>query len=563
MWLWVYLFMGIFAFLVALNYKHLISFISGMNARSWLLLGLLILFIGTLYWFGIPNVNRFIDEQIILQKASDANATNLFVPSPMNAMVIGVFHACFAVFGYSNLVAIKCNIFFSLLNVALLFFLIRALFNQRAAWIGAALLAVTTSYILSATSSYTTVISLTAVLITTSFFHISSKIRRITMTLLFVFTLAMLPFARIELLALIPIYFVFWIHSQKMDLKAARFKFLILHLAVWFFSLGFFFPYYIRIFNHKMLGFTEMHYHSFSLLNIKSTFQAFLSSCSSGLSVVLVITALLFLSLLLLYINHQNFHLYLSLIAIVFITNTIMNFAALEGLILFLAILLSGIFSWSCLPKSKRKDLMLFIMLAGTLFFIYLNMSYYMYYFNTIILACWLPVMAISLSRVIELWKGYLATTFLLACMSILLIGSISASFQEEFTTSRNYLDTYSPAIIENELHSDCIFFAAYDFIYESGTGLAVDGLSEKTTRFHIQETECAYFIDDLYCGSSDTLNENCQHIRSTYFLLPALIISRKEINYTVYEILLSRTEMPVREVKRYEISSFGKIQVK
>lgn len=80
MWALIYLLSLIFLLLIIINAKYILAHLRSIPKKYWIILLVMLIIFGTVYCFFVPNVNRLMDEQVLLQKASDPAARNILDP---------------------------------------------------------------------------------------------------------------------------------------------------------------------------------------------------------------------------------------------------------------------------------------------------------------------------------------------------------------------------------------------------------------------------------------------------------------------------------------------------
>ncbi len=579
MWALIYLLSLLFLLLIIINGRYILAPLRSVPRKYWIILLVMLIIFGTVYWFFVPNVNRLTDEQVLLQKASDPAARNILDP-PMNAVVGGIYRFAFLTFGISNMVAIKCNLVFALIDLALLFILMTIMFDDnKIGTLAAAFVGCTNSYLLSATTSYTQIISLTFLLMSSIFFFLFIKYGKLRLNILFMFTLSILPFTRIELAALIPIYLIFWILMKRNMLNLKNIRYWVKNISIWIVFLAASIPFMLKVYRFKINAYINMPYHTLKTSNIPATFMMLANQLSSSFQHHQIVYSTLILFLLLssvtvLFLRQRQAvrPLILSLVLILsgsFIIRASIKPREISFLFLFLILffIIIDIYNALIYSRHNKRLLNIFFLLSVvvSILLTYLSNSYFIFYYYPILSAYGVAIIAIPVGILLKERKYHLDKIVLIALLLVLpacLFVAADDTHSTEQTRAEYYLDTASPNIIEDFIPDNCLILASYDFLLGGGTSLNVTSLEDEYNKSVIVKAGCVYYLEDYYCRNYPFIKVHCDKVGQDFDIEPKLIIFMKEqnINYTLYRINKSASNMPERAPIFIELDKSGKV---
>ncbi len=367
------------------------------------------------------------------------------------------------------------------------------------------------------TSAYNISIGIAFLLSSAILFWSFMKYEKASLNIALILSLCLLPLIRIELIVLLPLFFIWWIIIKKEKLKLTHnnIKYWIKNILIWMLIISVFFYSHIQIFNIDMLDHTGEGIHSFKLSNIPNTFTnhliPLLESNLFGSFIILIFIICLIISVRLLF-NEKR--------------------------------LIGGIF---------------LISITFSIVTIHLMNSYYDSYLLASILPSIVFLYAIPIVKLIHV-RNSIIRCITLILLFFLIIAITGYSLIEVNTNSQYeelYLVTPSPAIIENYVPEGCLVISSYKFTLTTATSPIVEGLEkmrEKGLNFNnfsillnrsILNNSCAYFFEDYYCHADYTLlgiplKPYCNILKENYILKPELIIKSSRaphLNSTLYKI--------------------------
>lgn len=497
----------------------------------------------------------------------------------MNAVVGGIYRFAFLTFGISNMVAIKCNLVFALIDLALLYILMTIMFDDnRIGILAAAFVGCTNSYLLSATTSYTQIISLTFLLISSIFFFLFIKYGKLRLNILFMFTLSILPFARIELAVFLPVYFIFWILLKRKTLNMKNIWYWIKNFSVWIVFLSASVPFMLKVYRFKINAYINMPFHTLKTSNIPATFIMLVNLLSSSFQRHQVVyTALMLLllscSIMVIFLRQKqtvrpliiSLVLILSGISIIWALITHRGAYAMFLLLILPLIILSIYNSWIySVYKNRLLHIFFLLSVVVSILLTYLSNSYFIFYYYPILSAYGAAIMVIPVGILLKERKYHINKIVLVALLLVLpacLFVAADDTHSAEQTEPQYYLDTVSPKIIESIMPDNCIILASYDFLLAGGTTLNVTSLEDEYNKKIIENAGCVYYLEDYYCRNYPSIKVHCHKVGQDFDLEPELIIFMKEqdMNYTLYRVNKPGSMMSKRKPIFVELDESGK----
>ena len=468
----IYFIMLLCAVLLLLAMKNHSHHLRQANRNAWLWLLALVLSFFFVYAFLVPNVHRVIGDEPSMLTAANNYAGGF----QENGSVLAIYHISYALFGQSNTVAIKANLFLSLLNLFLLFALGTILFKNGWAGLAASgLLASSASYAFMATSAYNAIAALFYMLLSAICFSSYLKDGRYVFAVLAFPFSGLASFSRLECAILFPLYLFFWLQNQwsgdvRISLRSLTKGALLLLIG------GYFFMHLYSIILDKRAMWSLDPRVSYDFGNLLSNLRWFYHS---------------------------------ELLLMIFICTALLVF--------FIAALNGG---------GRLREIIFLSSISFCLTAFYLFNSYFDHHFFVLVA----PFVFLPLAFVILKAFQRRHTYLIIALLAIFVVSStfnavLKVRQQDDYRPHLNLL-TRSPQIISEYVGRDCIVVTTYAPNVMMGTGIRAISIQEYIA--HPSSSKCTYFFEDYLCNERAYEGgkiEHCILMKDSFQMAPKLEI--------------------------------------
>lgn len=485
----------LFAILI-LNLRFLKSLTKG-NEKIFRIFLIALIPIVITYWFFIPNVLRVYGDEPAILTESSSLTQGFSSEYHLNA---AIYNMLFSAIGQTAIYAIKLNIIFGILNIALLFLLLQIIFkNKFISFFSPLLLSANESYINNTVSSYTITIPIFFMLASALLFWLWLKENNwqlgigsaiclcLMLTGRFEFAIAFIP-----ALAILGFYFNETINNPNTKkIYAGKKKFLLQAALIWILA---FLPYLIvRLiiwYRNKMYIWKANNF-TFGLSNLIANLNA---------------------------INQY-----------------------LNPILLAITAVLAGIWAY----RNKRfYGIMFFMFPFVILISIYsLNFSFAVWYIGILgVFSCFFIPASISL---FVKSKKHLIVASVFMVLLIAFCFAVSANSSVQNMPRYSYMSTYSPKIAKEIVPENCLIVTAYSpYMKMENPSQQIKSIAEiKQYPDMVKGSSCAYFYEDYLCINeekfTEPFKEDCKFMKTNFRLVEAISIKDKKssLKYRIYKI--------------------------